>query len=280
MLVSKMTETISVSKETSKLEDSAKPSDPVSDTSSTTSSSEVDSRRTLGTAGISFEEDQEQEQDCEIEADDTGAVTTTTTTDATQEESRDHQDRPNKPNSKGNWVTFGALEIREYPITIGDNPGGNRGPPLTISWEYQSTAVMDVSEYETLKPDRRSGGEIIIPVSVRENMLREAGFSRGEIQAAVKHVNIARNRRRRTEELLNLSRLQEFAEKVKRGTMNSVVRRGRKKREREYIRHALEFDHKLPQSVVRSLEFTEEDDHHGDEDKNDEEDCNDEDNKE
>ena len=33
-------------------------------------------------------------------------------------------------------ASFSTLEIREYDITLGDNPGGSQGPPLTLDWKY------------------------------------------------------------------------------------------------------------------------------------------------
>eukprot|EP00541_Cyclophora_tenuis_P019592 CAMPEP_0116576668 /NCGR_PEP_ID=MMETSP0397-20121206/20664_1 /TAXON_ID=216820 /ORGANISM="Cyclophora tenuis, Strain ECT3854" /LENGTH=115 /DNA_ID=CAMNT_0004105743 /DNA_START=169 /DNA_END=513 /DNA_ORIENTATION=- len=93
-----------------------------------------------------------------------------------------------------------------------------------------------------------------MPSSVREQMLRSAGYSRGEIQVATKHANIARARRKRTEELMNLSNLQEMTEKLKRSTMNAVVRRGRKKKEREYIKKALEVHNMKAESMEKAAE--------------------------
>jgi hypothetical protein len=79
-----------------------------------------------------------------------------------------------------------------------------------------------------------------LPLSVREDMLRNAGFSRGEIQAGSKEVNKSRVQRRRTKELLHLTVLQELTEKLSRGTSNAIFRRGKKKQERTYLQHAME----------------------------------------
>ena len=158
-------------------------------------------------------------------------------------------------------VQFGTIEIREFPITLGDNPGGVRGPPLTIQWEHHSVATIDMEEFEEGRPQRRKGGEMIIPANVRDKFLREAGHSRGEIQGAVKRANIARNRRKRTEELKDLRLLDETMEKARRGTMNSVLNRGKKQREREFIRHAMSIHkaktrelHESRQELVRAID--------------------------
>jgi len=140
----------------------------------------------------------------------------------------------------GQGVQFGVCEIREYPVTLGDNPGGNWGPPLTLSWDHDGTICMSLDEFESQHPPRRTGSQMNLPRSVREDMLRNAGFSWGEIQAGSKEVNKSRGQRRRTRELQQLTGLQELTEKLSRGTSNAIFRRGKKKQERTYLQHAME----------------------------------------
>jgi len=148
--------------------------------------------------------------------------------------------RRRRKNLTGKGVQFGVCEIREFPVTLGDNPGGNRGPPLTLSWDHYGTVSMPVEEFESQRPPRRTGSQMNLPRSVREDMLRNAGFSRGEIQAGSKEVNKSRVQRRRTKELLHLTVLQELTEKLSRGTSNAIFRRGKKKQERTYLQNAME----------------------------------------
>lgn len=135
-------------------------------------------------------------------------------------------------------VKFGTVEIREHPITVGDNPGGFRGPPLSIEWKAQNRIKMSLEEYEKDRPPRRSGSQMNIPFTVREDMLREAGFSRGELREAQRDVNIARRHRRRTIEVMKLAPIHEISERVVRGSLNMTINRGKKRREREYIKKA------------------------------------------
>jgi hypothetical protein len=46
-------------------------------------------------------------------------------------------------------VSFTSLEIRSYPITLGDAPTSN-GPPVSLDWEHnpQSTQVYKIDSYE------------------------------------------------------------------------------------------------------------------------------------
>lgn len=45
-------------------------------------------------------------------------------------------------------VRFGNLQVREYPIMLGDNPSCSSGPPLTIEWNHTKEEVIPVGIYE------------------------------------------------------------------------------------------------------------------------------------
>ena len=127
----------------------------------------------------------------------------------------------------------------------GDNPGGFRGPPLSIEWVAQNKVKMTLAQYEHGRPPRRTGAQMNIPASCREEMLRDAGYSRGEIQEALRDVNIARRRRKRTIEAMQLTPVHEFSERVIRSSLNLTFKRFQKKREREYIKEAWDVHRKM-----------------------------------
>jgi hypothetical protein len=134
-------------------------------------------------------------------------------------------------------VTFADVKVREYPICLGDNPGVMVGAPLSLSWEFQYEGQLSLDDYETSRPDRRRSDELRIPSFVRETMLKNSGYSRTEIQRGVRDVNVAKNRRKRTNETYRLHGAQEVAERLVRGTLNATVRRTKKKQERELLDH-------------------------------------------
>jgi len=103
----------------------------------------------------------------------------------------------NNPSAK--TVIFHKVIIREYERTLGDNPSVRRGPAISIGWRYVPDAiVIDLDEYETTRPPRRSKNEIIVPETVRMSMLKEYEFTTREIMAATKEVNITRKQRIQT----------------------------------------------------------------------------------
>jgi hypothetical protein len=132
-------------------------------------------------------------------------------------------------------VSFDSITIREFPIMLGDNPGGLAGPPLTIQWKPHSTFTVPFEEYEETRPPRRSRSEMAIPPRHRQEMLRSAGYARGEIQEGTRPVNICRAQRARTKETQALDPASEIVEKIMRKTRNVMSLGALKRRERKFL---------------------------------------------
>jgi hypothetical protein len=132
-------------------------------------------------------------------------------------------------------VSFGNVQIREYPIVLGDNPGGSSGPPLSIEWTHQSESSVPLDAYEQDRPNRRDRAEMCMPAFLRVKMLQEAGYSRAEIVALQKPVNITRVQRRRTNATLNLQTLHEITERTRRKTLNLLSLGTRKRKEKHFL---------------------------------------------
>jgi hypothetical protein len=92
-------------------------------------------------------------------------------------------------------VIFDTVQIREYPIILGDNPAVSKGPALTIDWQHVETDVMKFEEYESTRPERRSNAEMAIPFDIRMEMLKNSGYSSKEILEMAKKSEEARKAR-------------------------------------------------------------------------------------
>ena len=132
-------------------------------------------------------------------------------------------------------VSFSTLEMREYPIIVGENPGVTMGVPLTIGWEHASEIRCSVDDYENSRPKPRSMIELRIPSSMRSEILKRSGFTRNEIMAGIKRANIGRKKRTRTKEMMGLSSIEESVELIVRALLNATIRRRRKRLEREFL---------------------------------------------
>jgi len=98
-------------------------------------------------------------------------------------------------------TTFSTLEIREYKITLGDNPGGAQGPPISLDWKYskRQTQVIALEEYEKMRPPRRRKSQLRMTNSIRRwVLLREEGFSLRDIDKATKAAESVRIQRKKS----------------------------------------------------------------------------------
>lgn len=139
-------------------------------------------------------------------------------------------------------VSFHTVEIREYPIRLGDNPAVTEGPPITIGWKPMSEPVtLLVDDYEGSRPPRRTQLEMAIPLAIREDMVKHAGHSRKEMQELTKSVNIVKAKRRRTVETMKMDNFHYGVERLQRG-LGNLLKPGKKKKENEMIRSARELD--------------------------------------
>ena len=91
--------------------------------------------------------------------------------------------RRTKPDKSRHHVAFGAVEIREFPIILGDNPAITSGAPISIDWEPQHHQIMNIDIYEycrTGKPKRK----LQMSEKIRDMKLKAAGFTQKDIEQA------------------------------------------------------------------------------------------------
>lgn len=70
-------------------------------------------------------------------------------------------------------VRFHTVTIRNYDLTIGDNPWCSCGAPVSIDWTYQSEINLPLEAYEQHHPPRRKGSELAMPHRLREELLTD-----------------------------------------------------------------------------------------------------------
>ena len=114
-------------------------------------------------------------------------------------------------------ISFSNLQVREYDLTIGDNPSVSYGPPVQLSWQYSESKAIEIEEYETEKQldrslGRRSKRVENISWAKREALLKRQGFSQDDIDARMKEVNKVKQGRSVTKALVVTGRTEEALE--------------------------------------------------------------------
>lgn len=106
--------------------------------------------------------------------------------------------REDPPKNKGQKnVSFGSIVIRQYSVSLGDNPTCSYGFPVQLDWRYKEVGTISVDEYEdAIGPRRRrSMRQLVLSSHDRRDMLKAAGYSLTEMQQAQRSVNIAKRQR-------------------------------------------------------------------------------------
>ena len=116
-------------------------------------------------------------------------------------------------------VSFSNIEIRLYNRTMGDVPTRN-GIPIQLDWKYnpdtKEYSIDDYESYRDVEP-RREKSEMHMPASHRQYLLmKEYGFTRGEIKAQMEIVKKAAIDRTKTVSTLKNMAYHEKVEKTRR----------------------------------------------------------------
>ncbi|KAG7344498.1 hypothetical protein IV203_022506 [Nitzschia inconspicua] len=105
-------------------------------------------------------------------------------------------------------VRFGYVTIRNYDITMGDNPAVTAGPPIQLDWEYEEIPPLPVRDFEYFKLSRRGKRSafygftenkvLTISPDFRTGILLRAGFSDWEIAQTMRNLKKLQQQRTRT----------------------------------------------------------------------------------
>eukprot|EP00531_Pseudo-nitzschia_arenysensis_P008083 CAMPEP_0116127258 /NCGR_PEP_ID=MMETSP0329-20121206/6750_1 /TAXON_ID=697910 /ORGANISM="Pseudo-nitzschia arenysensis, Strain B593" /LENGTH=235 /DNA_ID=CAMNT_0003621357 /DNA_START=112 /DNA_END=819 /DNA_ORIENTATION=+ len=93
-------------------------------------------------------------------------------------------------------VRFSSVAVRGYSLCIGDNPSVSRGIPISLDWEYDEENSYDINKYEDGRCEqRRDSEELKLPSLQRVQILKQMGYSRGEITDQTKEVQKIKDKR-------------------------------------------------------------------------------------
>ena len=87
--------------------------------------------------------------------------------------------------STKNFVSFAHVEIRNYAVTVGDNPSCLYGPAISFDWEYTQHKSISIDDFEKLRSKSRlHEGELYMTSRVRQSILKMWNVSEEEISTA------------------------------------------------------------------------------------------------
>jgi hypothetical protein len=95
-------------------------------------------------------------------------------------------------------VGWADVSIHSHEIELGDNPAVSNGPPVAISWLSFESRTVSIDDYEENKVGRRTRQEMCLPPHVRDQILKQRGYSRGELREAEEKVLLAKVKRRKS----------------------------------------------------------------------------------
>lgn len=128
-------------------------------------------------------------------------------------------------------VLWHVLHVREYDITIGDNPCVSYGPPISLDWCYLNLGTVDVETYENHRQPRRAMREMLMNYYYRKNLLI---YTCGEEKALedIKRVGRALRKTKTNRAITNaiptpVRLLEEMAQTVIRKTKRKLAKRNK-----------------------------------------------------
>mmetsp|Transcript_21964 Transcript_21964/g.53146 ORF Transcript_21964/g.53146 Transcript_21964/m.53146 type:complete len:181 (+) Transcript_21964:212-754(+) len=133
------------------------------------------------------------------------------------------------PKEKKKSVSFATVQVRNYPIILGDNPSVTAGPPISIGWQFDAAVYYTVDEWEGERfTSRHAKSKLRVPESVRIEWLCNAGHTIPQIYDIIQHIQEQKYRRRLS---LERSTLQDkadmVAESMRRKISRAVGNKGR-----------------------------------------------------
>mmetsp|Transcript_23536 Transcript_23536/g.28931 ORF Transcript_23536/g.28931 Transcript_23536/m.28931 type:complete len:180 (+) Transcript_23536:98-637(+) len=110
-------------------------------------------------------------------------------------------------------VKFASIQIRDYSITLGDNPSCSYGPPISLDWEYIENEAVSLDRYEKMRPSRRKMYQMHMLNRQRADLLRSvAGTTDDEMQVVMREMREIQKMRSKTKASLLFSKVEEAAE--------------------------------------------------------------------
>lgn len=114
-------------------------------------------------------------------------------------------------------VSFHSISVREYNITMGDNPSCSYGVPIALGWEYQQHDAIPLSSTTNETPRNNNFG---LSHHARRQLLKNAGYPSCAMRLCLRQVNRCKTERAMTELFLAAQPLEDAMEQLVRGVQH------------------------------------------------------------
>lgn len=124
-----------------------------------------------------------------------------------------HSEEDTAPGVKRN-VSFSNISMRNYPLTLGDNPSVSYGPPTTLDWGFEEAGDLSLDDYENNRAPRRRPREMLLNYYQRKAILEKNGCSEEEIKQAKRQVERAKRQRNTTKSMIQFMKAEDVVQSV------------------------------------------------------------------
>ena len=132
----------------------------------------------------------------------------------------------NNKNKKKKQVSFHHVQIRRYPMIVGDHPSCRMGAPVMLDWSYEELPWLDLDDYEETRQHQRRTKmqQLVLSYYRRQQILLESnGISLEEWKQAERNVSNIQWQRWRTTALLPFSKVEDGIQSAKRKIKRKFV---------------------------------------------------------
>jgi hypothetical protein len=97
-----------------------------------------------------------------------------------------------------NSVSFDTVDIKEFPMTLGDHPSAASGPPIALNWDVvERERSFKLDEYEASRSPRRTRRQLKLSLRDRKGILQKQ-FTAEEVLMAWSEAKAIREQRKET----------------------------------------------------------------------------------
>lgn len=128
-------------------------------------------------------------------------------------------------------VSFHAVQVRYYERVLEINPAvSSGGAAIGIGWQYIMEEEVPINDWDMRRGARnKKSRELVIPRHVRENMLKDLGYTQQDIAMSTRLIWKTKNQRKTTIQNLSAQPMEEAVERASRRVrgMFKMRRKGR-----------------------------------------------------